>query len=106
MWKDNRRFDHRQIYKPRNLHIKDMVFGGLVGNEQDGQKNDYTITWKADGVHRLLIIFNNRIWLIQPPGHADLIYVNDANNTSNIDGLFKYNLCLMDNYKTAKLGGG
>ena len=79
-WANPRQFDHRQIYKPRNLHHHDMVYGGLVGNGDTA----YTITRKADGEHRLLVIHNRKIWLIQPRSEASLVYRAKSSTSSDL----------------------
>lgn len=69
-WANPRELDPRQIYKPRNLHFKDMVFGGLVGNANTA----YTITYKADGKHKIFVVYNYHIWLLQPRTEVALVY--------------------------------
>ena len=59
-------FDHRVLYQPRNLHLNDMVFGGLVGNSE----TKYWITHKTDGLRKILIIHTSGVWLITPPSEA------------------------------------
>lgn len=63
-------FDSRVLYQPRNLHFKDLVWGGLVGNP----KTTYTVTHKTDGIRKILICTPNQIWLIWPPYQADKIF--------------------------------
>lgn len=48
------------LYKARNLHYKDMVYGGLVGNN----RTSYMVSFKADGERKVLIINSVGLWLI------------------------------------------
>ena len=54
---------HYPIVQARNLKLKDMVWGGLIGNEKTG----YSVTHKADGQRKLLVFHNTGIWLVSPP---------------------------------------
>lgn len=58
------------LVKARNIKRKDLVFGGIVGNEN----TTYCVTYKADGVRKLLIIHPSGIWLIFPPFEFNLIF--------------------------------
>jgi hypothetical protein len=49
------------IAKARNLRAPDIVFGGLVGG-----KTDYTVTPKAEGLHKFLVISDFGVWLVYP----------------------------------------
>jgi hypothetical protein len=51
----------------RDLELKDMVYGGLVGNS----KTKYAVTHKADGIRRWIIITSSEIWAMMP-GSSDL----------------------------------
>ena len=60
--------DHTALVQARNLKLKDMVWGGLVGNEQvkkDG--TGYSVTHKADGQRKLLVFHTSGIWLVMSP---------------------------------------
>jgi len=77
---DNKNFlDANQLVQARNLHLKDMVWGGLIGNiiqpNKQGKKidNPYTVTHKADGVRKLLFIDSSGIWYIAPSRNINLI---------------------------------
>jgi hypothetical protein len=55
----------------RDLKIEDMVYGGLIGN----QKTQYCVTFKADGIRRLIVFMPNQIWAIMPgTPDANLLY--------------------------------
>lgn len=54
------------LVQARNLKIRDMIWGGLIGNE----KTEYTITHKADGIRKLLVIHSSGIWLIMAPNEV------------------------------------
>jgi len=58
-----RRFiDHYPLVQARNLKLRDMVEGGLIGNPETG----YTVTHKTDGQRRLLVFLDSGIWLVSP----------------------------------------
>lgn len=67
--KSVRVFDDKVHYKPRNLHYNDLIYGGLIGNPDE----IYTVTWKTDGIRKILIFSPYGIWLIWPPYEAILI---------------------------------
>jgi hypothetical protein len=72
------------IVKARNLKLKDMKEGGLVGNKN----THYSITKKADGLQKILIIFEDGVWLCSS---ADInwIYRLETQNNS-ISELFGF----------------
>ena len=51
--------DHYPLVQARNLKMRDMVFGGLIGNEKTG----YSVTHKADGQRKMLVFLDSGIWL-------------------------------------------
>jgi hypothetical protein len=55
--------DHYPLVQARNLKLKDMVWGGLVGNDKTG----YSVTHKADGQRKLLVFHTTGIWLAMAP---------------------------------------
>jgi hypothetical protein len=55
--------DHTNMVQARNLKLRDMVYGGLIGNKNTG----YSITHKADGIRKLLVFLDSGIWLISAP---------------------------------------
>ncbi len=66
------------VAQARNLKFRDMVWGGLIGNEfrKDGKmvQNRYSITHKADGLRKFLVVDKSGIWLIFPPDEFNLVY--------------------------------
>ena len=64
----------------RNLRQMDLVYGGLVGNN----KTIYTVTYKTDGIRKLLVFHSSGIWLIYPPYEYNLVFrvdVGELNGT-------------------------
>ncbi len=57
------------LVQARNLKKRDVVYGGLVGNPE----NKYFVTYKADGVRKMLIFHETGIWLAFPPYEFNLI---------------------------------
>lgn len=72
----------RFLFQARNLHLRDMVDGGLFPSNRypKGKSNvassriTYTLTYKADGLRKLLIIGPSGIWLVFPPMEANLLF--------------------------------
>lgn len=54
--------DIKSLIQPRNLKIKDLAIGSLVPSNNKGIK--YSVTIKADGIRRLLVIDTLGIFLI------------------------------------------
>ena len=52
--------DHYPLVQARNLKLRDMVYGGLIGNDKTG----YSITHKVDGIRKMLVFSQSGIWLI------------------------------------------
>lgn len=61
--------DHNIYVQARNLKLRDMVWGGLVGNQQ----TVYTVTHKADGLHKSLYFHESGVWLVAAPGELTRI---------------------------------
>ena len=61
--------DYTILTQARNLHARDLVYGGLVGNRQ----TSYTVTAKADGIRKLLLFSPWGVWFIMPPFEFNLI---------------------------------
>lgn len=57
---ERRYLDHSILVQARNLKLRDMVWGGLIGNAKTG----YSVTHKADGQRRLLVFHDRGIWLL------------------------------------------
>lgn len=73
----------RALVKARNIKYRDLVYGGIVGNNtvkndnvlvnKDQKGTDYYITYKADGIRKYLIIHETGIWLIYPDEEYNLV---------------------------------
>ena len=61
--------DHTVLVQARDLNLKDLVIGGLVGNPDTG----YTVTHKADGERKLLVFHESGVWLVMAPRHFNKI---------------------------------
>jgi hypothetical protein len=57
--------DHYPLVQARNLKLRDMVFGGLIGNENTG----FSCTNKADGQRKMLVFLDSGIWLVSAPNN-------------------------------------
>lgn len=55
--------DPATLTQSRNLKLRDMVYGGLVGNPW----TSYLATQKVDGIRQILAFLSSGIWLITPP---------------------------------------
>lgn len=57
----------------RNLHFADLVYGGIVGPV--GSNDDwYTVTPKVDGLRKMLVVLEERLWLINPMFEYNLLF--------------------------------
>ena len=80
------------LVEARNIKKRDIVFGGIVGNtsiinkrlltrsanrKQSRNGTSYMITTKADGLHKMLIIFNG-IWLVYGLFEYNLVVSSDT----------------------------
>ena len=54
--------NHTSLVQARNLKVRDLVWGGLMGGEIK-----YTCTPKAEGLRKMFVIHSTGIWLIFPP---------------------------------------
>jgi hypothetical protein len=54
--------DHTTLVQARNLKIRDLVWGGLMGGDVE-----YTCTPKAEGLRKMFVIHETGIWLVFPP---------------------------------------
>jgi SAM-dependent methyltransferase len=52
-------FDMNNIAQARNLKLKDLVYGGLVGHPDI----TYTVTHKADGLRKLICVHDTGLWM-------------------------------------------
>jgi SAM-dependent methyltransferase len=64
------KIDHEPLVQARNLKLKDMVWGGLIGNKDTA----YSVTHKADGTRKMMVFHSTGIWLITPPYSLNRIY--------------------------------
>ncbi len=62
------------LVQARNIKRKDLVYGGIVGNS----KTSYNVTYKADGLRKLLVVHSTGVWLIYPPYEFNLIMPKPA----------------------------
>lgn len=69
--------------RARDLKMKDLVFGGLVGNQQ----TSYHVTYKTDGIRKYLFANNIGLWLIMPDTNEyNLLYPYMFTNVYMFDG--------------------
>lgn len=67
--REMKRLDDKVLYQPRNLHFKDLVYGGIVGNPNE----IYKVTWKTDGIRKLLVMSKTGLWLVWAPSEVNLL---------------------------------
>lgn len=72
------RIDSTTIVTVRNLKLRDMTWGGLLGNPNE----TYRATHKTDGIRRYLCIIDSIIWLMWSNGDSNLVGIL---NTSALD---------------------
>lgn len=91
--------DRDVLVEARNIKKRDLVYGGIVGNqsltdekvlttkrkENKGNGTGYMVTFKADGLRKMLIIHATGVWLVYPPFEYNLV----LNLTSGIPQLDK-----------------
>ena len=80
--------DRNVLVEARNLKKRDLVYGGIVGNEQVKEPavlvrpprvnrrtggTSYVVTYKADGLRKMLVVHRTGIWLIYPPFEFNLV---------------------------------
>ena len=65
------------LFQARNLHYNDMVSGGLIAHGTYKENSDETITYsvtvKADGIRKLLVISPSGTWLVMSKDKANLV---------------------------------
>jgi hypothetical protein len=82
-----------KLSQARNLHIQDMVYGGLIGNSN----TIYTVTYKVDGLRKLLLIDDVGIWLIQKNKDYNLVMRHtDLDNTAYIGSVLDCEMIIPD----------
>jgi SAM-dependent methyltransferase len=76
------------LYQARNLHIYDMVVGGIVSSgivsNDSVDDNVYTVTHKTDGVRKLLVLRDDAIWLVMSPNKINKIALNQSDRRGYI----------------------
>lgn len=88
--------DRGVLVEARNLKKRDVVYGGIVGNNHVKESTvlaepprtnrrkggtAYAVTYKADGLRKMLVIHRSGIWLIYPPYEFNLVIdINQAND--------------------------
>jgi len=79
---------YSMVANARNLKFRDMVWGGLIGNKLNGEQNRYSVTHKADGLRKFLVIDRTGIWFVYPKLEFNLVYRFDrANHDESLNGL-------------------
>jgi hypothetical protein len=71
------KLSHKVLNQARNLKIEDCVYGGLIGG-----KYLYTITHKANGLRKQMVIHENGLWMVYPPKQLNLVFTK--NQISNL----------------------
>jgi len=66
-------FNIGNIAQARNIKMKDMVYGGLIGHPDV----TYTVTHKTDGLRKLIVVHNDGLW----------IFMGDEFNKISFDSL-------------------
>jgi len=72
--------DNYPLVQARNLKLRDMVYGGLIGNPKTG----YSITHKADGERRMLYFSKSGVWLVSPNSMTKLSETTISSLTGTI----------------------
>ena len=91
--------DKDSLVKARNIKYHDLVYGGIVGNKKiisgqlpienrinGSEGTNYMITYKVDGLRKLLIIDSSGIWLVYPPFEYNLVIPNRNKIFSDFEG--------------------
>jgi hypothetical protein len=104
--------DKDVLVEARNIKRRDLIYGGIVGNNRLDEKDkilanprregrvglgtNYAITFKADGLRKMLIIHSTGIWLVYPPFEFNLV-LNTSLNVPQLDKLLtQYNGTILD----------
>ena len=72
--------DHYPLVQARNLKMRDMVFGGIIG----GSISQYSVTHKTDGLRKLLYFARNGVWFASPSSLTRISNVEIASLTGTI----------------------
>nr|QBK92683.1 MAG: mRNA capping enzyme [Pithovirus LCPAC401] len=71
----------------RDLKYNDLIDGGILGYSNTLKKNiGYTITHKADGERKMLVVFEESIWYVIPPFFTDKIRDDFRGSDVILDG--------------------
>ena len=64
------------LVKLRNLKVRDLVDGGLISSSRhrNMEAYPYSVTFKADGDHRMILINEVGIWSVYPPIEYNLLF--------------------------------
>jgi SAM-dependent methyltransferase len=84
----------KTLVRARNIKYRDLVYGGIIGNKTVLNKNvlidkskgvNYYITYKADGIHKYLIIHDTGVWLVYPDDEYNLVISSNDENFKHIE---------------------
>ena len=67
--KDEYSLDSGLLSTARNLKLRDMTYGGLVGNSRTA----YGVAPKADGLRKLILVHSTGIWIVTLPYRFNLV---------------------------------
>ena len=86
--------DKDSLVKPRNLKKRDLVYGGIVGNKT----TSYVVSYKANGIRKLLVVNKRGLWLVHPPYNFNLFYGPEFSTDPSrvVDFLNKMSLTIYD----------
>ena len=114
--KDLARLDIDAVVKTRNIKYKDLVYGGVVGNQgyeskvmTDDGPCHYCVTIKADGERQMLALHKTGVWLLYPPYEFNLVSTVNYRTSTVFDGeLVNNNIylafdCLGSNNQSVKM---
>ena len=80
--------NYEMVANARNLKVRDMVWGGLIGNKLNGEQNRYSVTHKADGLRKFLVVDYTGIWLVYPDLEFNLVFrFTEKKNARWLSGL-------------------
>jgi hypothetical protein len=78
-------FKYSVLVQARNLKREDLVMSGIV----DNRYASYYVTYKADGLRKLLVVYDGKVWLTYFPDEYNLI-------GKDIQGLYVFDGELVD----------
>jgi len=65
--------DSKMLAQARNLKMRDLVYGGMVGGEYQGKPYRMSATLKADGIRRWIYITQGVMWLVMAPQEFSIL---------------------------------